>query len=597
MENTEKKTAKRKKRGAVPFDDSAERLDRIIQRLADEEDYFGALRFMNRRNENFCEDVDSYAAQAELYEQLGVHSRAVRMWFSFLNEAEEEDFPEAYEGLMTNYMDLGNEAVAKYYFFCLRRQEGEDGDGSGVLGEYREEIEDVFTQAQRKSVHIVYPPEKADYSDTVNKGMGALARDDYRTAYELFDSVPRGSKQYASARSMKIVACALGTDSSRALSLCEETVEAGEADVLVYSLYASILVRTGEDARAREIAVTLCGMEPANSEELYKIAVVCCECGLHSEALTRLNRLEETVGYDKDVLFYKAMAEFNTGNVDLCVETFEKLLTLYPAAAVSRYYYDFARYFRDEYGSDGDTSQCPMPYRYEVNESVREAYVELLRSMRKTSASYGDEFADSAVTKAALQWCFDEMGGNDRELQLLAMEVAVHFDYDKFIQDMLLEPNVDNYVKVKTVELIAGRNRETEYGVVLSNIYRRVRFFRIHVGVKRRKKFMNAYASVYARYVYPSEDHGRRISAAGELLYQSLVYTGKEALIDREADTGCAIAVLAGIKEAGADAASICLTFGADPVTVSELLGAVEEARNLAGKEKAEPAGKAGGDD
>ena len=441
----------------------------------------------------------------------------------------------------------------------------------------------------RDAFKIVYPPEKADYTEQMEKGLRALKDGDFACARTYLEQVQEGAKQYKNAQNLLAITCLLEDKKDEARNICQKLLSQDENDVQANTTYAALLGQSEERQKAKEIAIKLSKIQTSDSDELYKIATVCCENDMHAQALEKFVQLEKEIKNDGNLLYFKAVAAFKSGDVDLAIETFGKLLTVYPEAAVVRYYYDILRYYREN-----KEKEVPMPeltYFYRVPQPVREKYFDLLCFLDKLRKDEAKVVSDNPQVEGVLRWCFDELDGADGDLQIFAVCVAIHCHCEEFLQEMLLDPDVSDVVKLKALHLLAVQNEDCEYGVVIYHIYRRLKFYRIKTGVKKRKRFLEAYASVYAKFVVVSDNYAQRIRAAAELLYNCLLVREATGYIDNTADISCVIYMLAGIKEAGATVEAASKLFGANAQTVQEILSLVEtvtqEVRK--GEEKNEP--------
>ena len=79
----------------------------------------------------------------------------------------------------------------------------------------------------------------------------------------------------------------------------------------------------------------------------------------------------------------------------------------------------------------------------------------------------------------------DDLGADSLDMVDLAMTLE-----DEFLQEVLLDFEVADVLKVETLRMLIERNEDMEVGLVLCNIYRRVPIYRIKIGRKRRKKFI-----------------------------------------------------------------------------------------------------------
>ncbi len=572
-----KNTGKSKKTTHPPkvlyFDDGEERLDKSIRKRTEEGRPLEALRLTNRRNEFFDPTPDSYAAQADLYETLEVYTQAVKTWYRFLNECDEDSLAEAYEGLAVNYMNLGKEGQSAYYYNQLLRVDDELSEESKM------DIVEMFSKPKKEAFRIVYPPEKADYTPEIEQGLRALRESNFSSAREAFSQVAAGSPQYRTAQNLVAVAYLLEDRKEEARALCEKLIAENDGDVQAYTTYAAILGQTEEREKAAAVAKKLSRMYTEDTDELYKIATVCCENGLHAAALEKFIQLEKEMPNDGNLLYFKAVSAYKSGNIPLALDTFDRLLVIYPEAAVARYYYDLLRHYPDHRDKE-DMVEPDLTYFYRVPQKVREAYCDMLCFLEGLHVREAEELSDNPQVISVLQWSFDELDGADGDLQMLAMSAAVHCRYERFVEETLLDPDVSDVVKVQTMQLIAEQNKETEYGVVVCHIYRHVRFYRLKINGKKKKKFLHAYAAVFAKFAVVSDNHAQRIRSSAELLYNCLALREATSYADKPENISCAIYLLADIREAGSKPAAAAELFGAEEAEVSEILELVRAVTN-----------------
>ena len=164
------------------------------------------------------------------------------------------------------------------------------------------------------------------------------------------------------------------------------------------------------------------------------------------------------------------------------------------------------------------------------------------------------------------------MDGGDRDLQYLAIVTAAHVQADAFLQDVLLDPEVADVLKVETLRLLLERNEEALWGLVLCNIYKKVFLPRIKIGRKRRKRFVEAYAKVTSKFVMIHDNYGNKLKEAAEMLYRALESCESLDLVNNVDDCACAIYVLSGLKELGSDIDMLAMAFEAKTESVKELL-------------------------
>jgi hypothetical protein len=192
---------------------------------------------------------------------------------------------------------------------------------------------------------------------------------------------------------------------------------------------------------------------------------------------------------------------------------------------------------------------------------------ERCKTLLRIGAAPKDEaqlFGLLALHDGYFRWCFDEMDGADRDLQYLALVTAAHVRADDFLQDVLLDYEVLDVLKVEILRMLLERNEDETLGIVLCNIYRKVQLLRIKIGRKRRKKFIESYAKIASKFVVINDVYAEKIKAAAELLYRSLEKYDSLDLIDNTDDCACAIFFLSGLKELGGDPQLIASAFDAN---------------------------------
>ena len=120
--------------------------------------------------------------------------------------------------------------------------------------------------------------------------------------------------------------------------LCEEVLEEKKEDIQTLSTLAAIYLEQGRTAESKALAERLVKMPTSSTEETYKVATVCCENAMHEEAYTLFAQLEEKMPYDGRMLYFKGVSAAKSGRLEIAEKTLDKFCTLYPDAAVGRYY-------------------------------------------------------------------------------------------------------------------------------------------------------------------------------------------------------------------------------------------------------------------
>ena len=558
---------------AVAIDYSRKRLARLADKFYNEGNYLSALRFAYEELNGYGGDGDVFARLSDIYEGMGLHASAINWWFRFLDVAEEEDLPDIYEGLAVNYLNLGNENASAYYYNKLI-----DVDAN-LPEETKMDIVDAFSKSKRDLFRFTYPPRLADYSREMDAGSKALKHGDSKRAIVYLSMVEKGSKDYASAQEMQAVAYLLEGDTQKAEKICVDLLEEYPDDVRTLSTLAAVYLEQERKDESREIALKLYQLEQTDSEDLYKVATVCCENGLHAEAYEKFCQLEKKLPYDGRMLYFKGVAAFLCGKLNEAERTLDTLCTVYPDAEVAKYYLRALRNREQDIEEDknetGETNaQEPLPeptYFYHLPQEEREERCRAMIQMSKCAADEAQLFGLLALHDGYFRWAFDEMDGADHDLQYLAIATAVHVRADEFIRDVLLDSEVLDVLKVETLRMLYERNEETEIGLVLCHIYRNLCLSRIAIGRKKRKRFIEAHAKIASRFVVISDVYGKKMKATTESLYKSLSESGALDMVDNTDDLACAIFLLSGLKELGNNPQAIAQALDANYERVQAL--------------------------
>lgn len=551
------------------IDFSRKRYAQLADKYYNEGKYVSALRLAYRELDEYGGDSDVFARLADIYEAMGLQGSAINFWFRFLDIAAEEDLPDIYEGLAANFLAIGNEGQAAYYYNKLIDVDDELSD------EIKVDIAEAFSTSKKDKFRFVYPPRLADYSKEVSVGTRALKSGDTQRAITEFDKVERGAKEYAAAKEMQAVAYLLAGDTEAAERACKQLLEDEPEDLRTLSTLAAVYLEQGRTEESKALAVMLTEKEVSNAEDLYKVATVCCENGMHEEAYEKFKLLDGKMPYDGRMLYFKAVSAYKSGYIREAEEALDELCTVYPDAEVAKYYLRQLREYKGGLERGEEVSPPDLIYFYHLPQAEREARCSAFLKINNCAKDEAPLFGLLALGDGYFHWCFDEMDGSDHDLQYLSLLTAVRVRADEFIQEVLLDYEVADVLKVETVRMLLERNENAEIGLVLCSIYQKVSLYRIQIGRKRRKKFLEAYAKIASKFIVINNAHGKKIAACAEVLYRALEERNALDLIDNTDDCACAIFFLSGLKELGNDPKRVAGAFDANFVKVQQLLAQV----------------------
>lgn len=582
----------------IPFDLSEKNLIRLADKRYQRGDYLGWLRYLHKEMELHGEGPDEYIALADFYDDMELFDLSANYWFRFLDECEEDERAEAYEGLYHCYYNLGNGALEEYYYRLLKQERERMGEVSEDAEYYMDgEGPGEEEAAARPRLRLVWPPERADHTPEIAEGLAALRRGDYAEAIKVLSRIPAQSPQAGSAQNYLAVAYLLGGKPDEAEKTCRALLERNPDDVQALCTYAALLTELERPAESRALAERLARIPTDDPDEMYKVATVCCENGLYRVGYDLFCKLEEHAGYDLTLLYFKAVAALRCGEVRACVAALGTLLDLKPAAAVARYAFREAeRYLRE----GGEPPELNFFYRVPAAERVRRMHLlaMLAQLPREALRAYCRE---TDVTEL-LEWCIDEGGGHEGELQLLGLTVAVRGGQEAFWRGAFLDTGVNEAAKLQALCELCEQNKPFDIGMSIAGVYRTVAFDTLHTGRTKHRAFVRAYSKCVARFAplgFGEADDFRR---AAQKLYAALERGGLLDAAKDEDSLACAIYLTARVR--GKKTREAMKLFGAKASAVGLMLRAVRgespaesEAAAADAAQEADKTERTGGDD
>ncbi|MCD8285681.1 MAG: tetratricopeptide repeat protein [Clostridia bacterium] len=533
--------------------------------LFDDGQTIEALRILNRNAALNGNDEVSYFLYAEIYDELGLHDKAVHNLFKSLDYEEEVDPDECYKGLAVCYMNLGDKRMCSYYYsMYLNTSSGEEPDES------MEDVQDFIEERKPSSpLRVVWPPEAADFSDVFDKGVVQAMSDDTKDAIETFEQIPEGNSLYMSSR-MNIATChMLLGEFGAAEEECRKVLSEDPDNMLALINMANLYIEKKEPDKARRIAEEkFRTYETDNTEEMYKMASVYCETGLHKDAYELFSRMMSEYGiYHLNVLFFRAVAAFNAQLGQEALDAINLMLDVYPVSVNALYTKSVM------YQAVKTDKYFFMEYSFGLPDDLANEYMTLLHAFNRLSKTRAREIYKNTDILNVILWCFDgEFMENKEELQETALSVAVKIGEYDIVRDYLLERRIPNSTKIHAIVQLAERNMDESYGVVISDIMYRVYLKKLTIGRKYHAQFLHAYGLIVGRFAFMDETIGRSIAPVAENIYARME---AEDILDRCDDTGAL--AMAMYKKAGMpfekiSADTMCAILNTDMSKVNDLL-------------------------
>lgn len=543
------------------MDLSDDRLISIAADLVDNHNYIGALKMLNKNAGLSGNDEDSLMLYAEIFDDMGLYEKCVNGWFKYMDNSDLIDINECYEGLAMCYMNLGNEHFAAYYYNKLLMETDElDADA-------REDILRSFLSEGENCLKFAYPPAIADCSEIFKSGIGYMKEGKFELACEVFEKVHEENPKFASARNYIAMCKIISDKTEEAEQECLAILKRKPDDVQALTTLAAVKTEQQKSDEALSLANKLLNLNTTDSDDIYKIATVCCENKLHKQAYDMFCRLGEEYDYDLNVLYFKAISAFNAKMYDESFAAFDKLVTVFPESVTGEYYYKTARKLHEK----GEWEE--LGYFYRLPTELRESSLKVLAASAKLPQKYAKKLSSQVDLSSCILWTFDECegkGGGD--LQLLAAQVAVACGKDEIVRDILLNAFIDGRLKMEMLSLIAERNVFDCFGVVICNVYMRVSTQALDLGRVKRKMFIEAYAHLFAHFAILDDDYSLTFATACEELYARLESEGRLGDVKNTEALCAAIYQLSEVRAADVDGEKIYSFFRTSKSAVDKIL-------------------------
>lgn len=547
---------------SVQIDFSGDRLIAIAADMVEQHNYITALKMLNKNAEISGNDADSFMLYAEIFDDMGLYERSVHNWFKYMDLAEFSELSDCYEGLAVGYMNLGNDQFSAYYYNKLLIETDEMDSVT------REQIVRDFLSVEENPLKFAWPPEIADVSDIMFEGMNYMKQGEYQKAYEKFGLVAEGNPKWVEARNYMAMCLIVQERSEEAERECMLLLEKYPENIQALTTLAAIKTEAGKHEESAELTKRLLSLKVTDSDDIFKIATVCCENKFHNDAYNLFCKMESEYYGDLNILYFKAISAFNSKRFDESFSAFDKILAIYPDAVIAQYWYGVARSLRDE------DKWEELSYFYSLPQKIRESSLEVLAAFMKLPKKQAEQLSDELSISGAIKWCFDETpASGSEELRILAAHAAVKAKMEDFVRDLLLNPFVSDRLKIDILESLTMRNSDNSFGVVICNVYRRVTVRKLYTGIKKRINFVRAYARLVAHFSILENEYGERFAVSCEKLYGKFEREERlEATSDVDALTAYAFEE-AGINEAGISKENICAFFDVSESRLKKLKG------------------------
>ena len=461
----------------------------ISDRKADDGDLTGALSVLflalkkDKYNGYLMRDI------ADIYSEMGLYEMAVNFWFKCLNTQSKLLQSTAYAGLCEDFYFLGDLTTSGYYVQKQIISGGEDVEFDERFLEHLQNSYDANSQYK-----LSYPPESVDYENLLDTVRRLIKAEDFTGAIRRLEEIPENSPYKEEATLLLSVCFYFLGEPDKAEELSKEVLKANPSNIQAICNLASIAyVKKDERAHGYYLDM-LKGLTPVDSMDRIKLATTYCECEMHEEAAENLSKLLEEKPYDATLIYLLAVAYFNMGRIERSGELFKEISLIYPDNPIPSIIWEYAK--KKSLGKRAFS----LKYSMEIP-SVR--YKALEKELKELSKMTKEEMVSSYETGEnlvnAVKWCFYI---NNFAMKVSAADILIRSGFkegEEEISDILVDCTADYRLKEEIIKRLVLKGGLRSVGVVLFNIYSRVRIKGADMTGKYSALFNQAYSEACAR--------------------------------------------------------------------------------------------------
>lgn len=496
----------------------------LIDKKLNSKDYVGALIATDTiLSLPSFDKLHVHALRAKIYYLMKQYARSAEEWFKYLNNAENEKlYGRAYNGLGACFYKMQDKNVAGYYFNRqILNNKKAIYDYSSVTAEFYEDV-----VSADKNYYLAYPYDKADFTNLLLRAEDLLRLNEYEECVELLSVVPESSKHYANALVTSSIAKYFKGDIDGATCDIERAVALDKKAVSICNAI-SMFHSVGDEKKVNKYLNVLKDIEIETEEDLYKVAVVYAEKGMHQMACCFAEKYLKINPYDTSMLLIYGIINYNLKQFDKAEEIFEKIYKI-NRSYVAKSYINYCR-------EDRGDNFLELEYSFDLHVGNRHGLIKDLSALIKLSTKEKLEKEDEIYEISNYAFSTGVYQIQSTIITLLG-EIATE-NATLILKKMLLSLNVFDRVKSGIIGYLVAMGLDGEISCCFGNIFRKITLYRAEF---QSDKFTEAYAYVLAK-LAPVEKEFLPLKTSAEALYIKALEKG---IIDQIDDVKALSAVI-----------------------------------------------------
>ena len=445
--------------------------------------------------------LNLYALRAKIYYAMKQYARSAEEWFKYLSSTQNEKlYGRAYNGLGACFYKMQDKNVAGYYFNRqIINNKKAIYEFSSVTAEFYEDV-----LSADKNYYLAYPYEKADFNNLLIRAEDALRANEFDKCVEMLSVVPETSKDYPTALITKSIAKYFLGDMEGATSDIEKSISLDKKAVAVCNAI-SMFHSVQNEEKVNYYLNVLKEIDVNSEEDLYKVAVVYAEKGMHQTANDFAEKYLKLCPYDTSMLLIYGIINYNLKRFEKAEEIFEKIYKI-NRSYVAKSYIKFCREDRDE-------NFVELDYSFDLHIGDRHALIKQISSLVKLSTQ--DKLQNQDEIYELSNYAFST---SSYQVQSTIITLLGELATDKatsIMKKMLISLNVFDRVKSGIIGYLVASKVDGEVSCCFGNIFRKITIYRAEFDSDR---FTEAYAYVVAK-LAPVEKDLLPLKTSAEALY------------------------------------------------------------------------------
>lgn len=481
-------------------------------------------------------NLSLYREIANLYTQLEMYSESITYWFKYLNYVSKRHYAEAYNGLGGNFYLAGVTDLAAYYF---NLQISDDGDDEYPFDDY---IYELFYQSNDGEEKLPFKviDTQAEVDKESIKEAKKLFEKEPKVAYELLNNIKECSAEYENACLTVAAFYMVDGNYEKAVEKYGEISSSSENyDYALNNLFGAYFCLKNYK-KVDEILLLMQKLDCAEYEQLAKFFHLIRAAGDNDLAYNYsiyMRKLFST----PNLYYYSGIASYNCAHFEEAQEWF---LLYYKVTNCYFAHYAIEACLAKMQGKKRYPDR--LPYMFSLPESK-------CKELEKLAPEYFTMTKRQLSKKASEIYDFAEatLSTNKTELQIIACQLVSFIGGTKavkYLKNLLLNPILQDIVKVTIVSLLVEMGNSGLTGMVYGNVFSRVPFEKVEFTEDQADVFLTAYAIAFGRLSPYDEEELYKLKISAYHIYYALIGNGNVKKVNDVIALASYITINAGMK-------------------------------------------------